>query len=95
LTQYVDSASDDRTVNNAVRHQYRVLTDLEKEEMQEITDLGAALIWKIVQLSDHAQPTGSGDVDFNEDRPLPDRNLELARQHAEDAVMRAVRHITG
>lgn len=41
---HVDSASDDRTANNAVRHQYRVLSDAEKEQMVRIKDLGAAFI---------------------------------------------------
>lgn len=40
----VDSASDDRTANNAVRHQYRVLNDAEKEQMIRLKDLGAAFI---------------------------------------------------
>ena len=40
----VDSASDDRTANNAVRHTYRVLNDVEKAQMTRIKDLGAAFI---------------------------------------------------
>lgn len=36
----VDSASDDRTVNNVMRHAYRVLSDEEKDEMQAVKDLG-------------------------------------------------------
>lgn len=39
-----DSTSDDRTANNAVRHQYRTLTDDEKASMTRIRDLGAAFI---------------------------------------------------
>lgn len=42
----LDSASDDRTANNAVRHQYRVLTDAEKAQMVKLKDLGAAFIAK-------------------------------------------------
>ena len=42
----VDSASDDRTANNAVRHQYRVLTDAEKSDMVALKDIGAAFIAK-------------------------------------------------
>jgi len=45
MTQ-VDSASDDRTANNAVRHTYRILTDAEKQSMVELKDLGAAFIAK-------------------------------------------------
>lgn len=36
----VDSGSDDRVVNNAMRHQYRVLSDEEKAQMQVIKDMG-------------------------------------------------------
>lgn len=46
MTDHVDSASDDRTANNAVRHQYRVLTDAEKAQMVELKDIGAAFIAK-------------------------------------------------
>ncbi|MGX9855814.1 Acb2/Tad1 domain-containing protein [Limimaricola variabilis] len=42
----VDSASDDRTANNSVRHNYRVLTDDEKAQMVELKDLGAAFLAK-------------------------------------------------
>ena len=45
MTQ-VHSASDDRTANNAVLHNYRVLSDAEKQQMVELKDLGAALITK-------------------------------------------------
>jgi hypothetical protein len=44
MTNHVDSASDDRTANNAVRHKYRVLTDEEKAQMVRLKDLGAAFI---------------------------------------------------
>ena len=36
----VDSTSDDRTVNNVMRHEYRVLTEGEKQQMKYIKDLG-------------------------------------------------------
>ena len=39
-TQTVDSTSDDRTVNNVMRHAYRVLSDDEKAQMQAIKDEG-------------------------------------------------------
>jgi len=38
----VDSTSDERTVNNTMRHAYRVLTDDEKANMQAIKDAGLA-----------------------------------------------------
>lgn len=36
----VDSTSDARTVNNTMRHAYRVLSDAEKANMQAIKDKG-------------------------------------------------------
>ena len=42
----VDSESDARTTNNAVRHQYRVLSDAEKQQMVEIKDMGLAFLEK-------------------------------------------------
>lgn len=44
MTEHVDSASNDRTANNAVRHTYRVLSDAEKAQMVAIKDAGAALL---------------------------------------------------
>lgn len=43
---HVESASDQRTANNAVRHKYRVLTDEEKAQMVALKDLGAAFLAK-------------------------------------------------
>lgn len=39
----VDSASDARTVNNTMRHQYRVLSDADKANMVAIKDKGLEL----------------------------------------------------
>lgn len=39
----VDSTSDQRTVNNVMRHAYRVLSDDEKAQMQAIKDKGLEL----------------------------------------------------
>lgn len=44
MSEHVDSASHDRTANNAVRHTYRVLSDPEKAQMVAIKDAGAALL---------------------------------------------------
>lgn len=41
--QTVSSTSDQRTTNNTMRHQYRVLTDEEKARMQAIKDKGQEL----------------------------------------------------
>jgi hypothetical protein len=42
MTDYVPSESDERTVNNAFRHQYRVLSEHEKRIMVLLKDQGAA-----------------------------------------------------
>lgn len=42
--RYVLSESDERVENNTVRHQYRVLTDAEKDTMVLIKDLGLGFI---------------------------------------------------
>lgn len=39
---HVNSTSDDRTVNNTMRHAYRVLNDAEKANMQAVKDQGLA-----------------------------------------------------
>ena len=44
MSEYVPSESDERVVNNTLRHQYRVLSEDEKMAMLRIKDLGAAFI---------------------------------------------------
>lgn len=46
MSENVDSESDNRTANNAVRHTYRVLSDTEKQQMVDLKDIGAAFIAK-------------------------------------------------
>ena len=43
MSDFVNSTSDSRTVNNVMRHEYRVLTDSEKSAMQAIKDKGLEL----------------------------------------------------
>jgi hypothetical protein len=43
----VDSTSDERTINNVMRHGYRVLSDAEKEQMQRLKDDGLAF-WELI-----------------------------------------------
>ena len=80
----VDSASDARTVNNVMRHQYRVLTEVEKGQMQTLKDMGLQFVMQL-----HA--IGGSD-------PLGDRQasreLSVAQTKIEEAVMWAVKHIT-
>ncbi|MGI8390231.1 Acb2/Tad1 domain-containing protein [Brucella anthropi] len=40
MPDIVNSASDERTVNNTMRHAYRVLSDEEKANMGKIKDMG-------------------------------------------------------
>lgn len=41
------STSDARTVNNVMRHAYRVLTEQEKQQMQAIKDMGLDF-WNLI-----------------------------------------------
>ncbi len=72
----VDSTSDERTVNNVMRHQYRVLTDEEKAAMQKLKDDG-------LEFWDYIDSLGAS------------RELSLAKTKIEEAVMWAVKHVTG
>jgi hypothetical protein len=42
--EFVPSTSDQRVVNNVMRHEYRVLTEVEKAQMKQIKDLGLSFI---------------------------------------------------
>jgi hypothetical protein len=44
MTDTVASESDERTVNNTMRHKYRVLSDAEKETMVWIKDQGLTMM---------------------------------------------------
>ena len=48
----VDSTSDDRTVNNVMRHAYRVLSDQEKADMQALKDSGLRMFQQIGALGE-------------------------------------------
>jgi hypothetical protein len=72
----VDAASDARTINNTARHQYRVLSDVEKASMVAVKDAGLAFLTLLDGLK-------SG------------REAALARTKIEEAVMWAVKGITG
>lgn len=49
----MDSTSDERTVNNTIRHQYKVLNDLEKKQVLEIKDKGL----EFLELLNRSQPS--------------------------------------
>ncbi|WP_398473080.1 hypothetical protein [Tardiphaga sp.] len=80
----VDSASDARTANNVMRHEYRVLTDIEKAYMKEIKDLGADFLG-------HLHDVGGTDAKAGR---MASRELSIAQTKIEEAVMWAVKHIT-
>lgn len=42
----MNAEADTRTANNVVRHEYRVLSDEEKQQMKDLKDLGLAFIEK-------------------------------------------------
>ena len=83
MDRMVDSESDDRTVNNSVRHQYRQLSENEKIDMVAIKDAGADFIRHIDTVASH----------YTDDN-RPSRELALARTKIEEAVMWAVKGIT-
>ena len=58
VMETVKSESDGRTVNNGVRHAYRVLSDKEKADMVEVKDLGAAFIAKLHEVGG-TDPSGT------------------------------------
>ena len=47
MSTKVDSTSDDRTTNNVMRHEYRVLSAEEKEQMRRLKDIGAEMVKQI------------------------------------------------
>ena len=83
-TKTVDSTSDARTVNNVMRHAYRVLSETEKEQMRLLKDKGLEFYNLLHSI---------GETDPASDR-LASRELSLAATNAEQAVMWAVKHIT-
>jgi hypothetical protein len=90
MTEHVDSASDDRTANNAVRHKYRVLSESEKLQMQAIKDKGAEFLNMIDSLRGPAPAMTIADASAG----IFERELNIAAERIEEAVMWAVKHIT-
>lgn len=70
------SASDERILNNTMRHNYRVLSESEKENMTTVKDMG-------LEFHDYVAGLGSS------------REISLAKTKIEEAVMWAVKHVTG
>jgi hypothetical protein len=82
--EFIPSEDDKRVINNSTRQQYRVLSDAEKAQVARVKGLGAMFIDLLHEIG----CTRSSQEQF------ASRDLSLANTHMEDAVMRAVRHIT-
>jgi hypothetical protein len=80
----VNSISDERGVNNVRRHAYRVLTEDEKVQMQNLKDQGLTFVELLHQIGGTDR---SGDCQSS-------RELSLAQTKIEEAVMWAVKHVT-
>lgn len=72
----MNSTDDKRTINNVMRHEYRILSDVEKAQMKRFKDLG-------LEFFTACEETGKS------------RELSVAKTQIEDAVMWAVKHVTG
>lgn len=90
----VDGTSDARTVNNTLRHKYRVLSDAEKEQMQAVKDKGQEFLDLIDSLRTPAEQFGADDDHDAFVVGTIDRELNIAAERVEEAVMWAVKHIT-
>lgn len=84
MSDKVDSTSDDRTVNNVMRHEYRVLSDAEKALMKEVKDKGLELVELCHKIGGTVAADGR----------MASRELSLAQTKVEEAVMWAVKHLT-
>lgn len=80
----VDSTNDARTLNNVMRHEYRKLSDEEKELMQRAKDQGVEMVRLLHEI---------GKTTPTEGRQAS-RELSLAQTKIEEAVMWAVKYIT-
>jgi ribonucleotide reductase beta subunit family protein with ferritin-like domain len=74
---HVPSESDERIVNNTMRHQYRVLSDAEKAAMTRLKDHGLAFL------------------DLIKATVQEGREASIAKTKVEEAVMWAVKGLTG
>jgi len=75
----ISSTDAARTVNNVVRHEYRVLNDAEKAGIGWLKDTGAALVVFCEGIKDNG---------------ISPREMSLAITKIEEAVMWAVKGIT-
>jgi hypothetical protein len=83
MSEHVNSASDERTVNNVMRHEYRVLTAAEKEWMKKIKDDGLQF-WELLH--------DCGNTEYG--ASFASRELSIAATKIEEATMWAIKHLT-
>lgn len=88
----VDSTSDERTVNNIMRHEYRVLSDAEKVQMKALKDKGLEFVELLHVIGGTAGVWGDNAIPA--DAGQTSRELSTAQTKMEEAVMWAVKHIT-
>lgn len=81
----MDSTSDERVVNNVMRHEYKVLSDAEKVLMKGIKDKGLDFFSFLTQVAMETHTYGE---------QVGSRELSVAKTKIEEAVMWAVKHIT-
>lgn len=85
-----DSTSDERvTANNLMRHQYRPLSDDEKAQMVAVKDLGLGFVELLHDLGNTQPMLGHRTAGQSS------RELSIAQTKIEEAVMWAVKHVTG
>ncbi|QCI65646.1 DUF7681 family protein [Phreatobacter stygius] len=84
MSEHVDSTGDRRTVNNTMRHEYRVLSEDEKRRMAQIKGLGEDFLRLLHSI---------GGTPHQFDRQAS-RELALAQTKIEEAVFWAVKHVT-
>lgn len=83
----MQSTDDKRTINNVMRHEYKVLNDQEKSHMQAVKDKGLEFFQLL-------QSIGSEPMTEGKPVKFSSRELSLAATKVEEAVMWAVKHIT-
>lgn len=91
-TKTVSSTSDERVVNNVMRHNYRVLSEAEKAQMQTLKDKGLEFIELLHQIGGTEKLFREAPSDAEVRHTS--RYLSLAQTSVEEAVMWAVKHIT-
>lgn len=87
MAEEFKSTDNRRVTNNIMRHNYRTLSDTEKKQMDELKDAGLAFVQLLHRV-------GGTDPAPNDARQSS-RYLSLSQTAIEEAVMWAVKHVTG